>query len=201
MRVWICCLGLLLLGLSACAPAERVYDSEAFVASKTYRHAGPPSITVITMVNNRSGSGAHSALMINASERVLFDPAGSFEHETIPERNDVLFGISPAVLKAYKGAHARTAYHVVSQEIVVTPEQAEAAFAIAKAHGAVGQAFCTQATTGVLKQVPGFSDIKSTYFPTNLMRQIEARGGAVTTERYFEDDEGTVLDGVAKVQL
>jgi hypothetical protein len=52
----------------------------------------------------------------------------------------------------------------------------------------------------LLRQVPGFENISQTFFPTNLMRQIEARGDA-TSSKYFEDDEGTILDGVAKVQL
>lgn len=168
--------------------------------AKAYRHSAPPSITVITMVNNNSGNGGHSALMINASERVIFDPAGSFQHAIVPERQDVLYGISPAVLQGYKSAHARSAFHVVSQTIEVSPEQAEMALRLVKANGAVGQAFCTQATTGVLRQVPGFETIKQTFFPTNLMRQIEARGDAVT-DRYYEDDEGGILEGVAKVNL
>lgn len=198
MRIWIV-LGLL-AALGGCSAGVSVVDPIEVVQAKAYRHTGPPSITVITMVNNASGSGGHSALMISGSQRVIFDPAGSFQHEIVPERNDVLFGITPAVLQGYKSAHARSAYHVVSQTMEVSAGQAEQALRVAQAYGAVGQAFCTQATTDVLRQVPGFADIKQTLFPTNLMRQIEARPGVVT-DRYFEDDEGGVLEGVAKVRL
>lgn len=199
MRIGLLLVFLAMLG--ACGAAvDAPYAPEEVVRAKAYKHAGPPSITVVTVVSNRSGSGAHSALVINGSQRVIFDPAGSFFHETVPERNDVLFGISPAVLQAYRGAHARLAYHVVSQTIEVSPDQAEAALRLAQEYGAVPQAFCTQATTSVLSQVPGFEDISPSFFPSNLMRQIEARGDA-TTDKYFENDDGDILDGVARVDL
>ena len=174
--------------------------SEEVIRAKEYRHAGPASITVVTMVNNRSGNGAHSALLINGSQRVMFDPAGSFQNDVVPERDDVLFGMSPRVLAAYKSAHARSTYHVVSQTIEVTPEQAEIALRAALRHGPTARSFCTQSTTGVLQQVPGFADIKSTFFPSQLMRQIAKRPGVVT-DKYFEDDAGGIIEGVAKVQL
>lgn len=173
---------------------------EEVIRAKAYRHAGPATITVVTMVNNRSGGGAHSALLINGSQRVMFDPAGSFQNDVVPERDDVLFGMTPRVVQAYKSAHARSTYHVVSQTMEVTPEQAEIALQLALQNGPVARSFCTQATTGLLRQVPGFEDIKASFFPTNLMRQIANRPGVVT-DKYFEDDEGGILEGVAKVDL
>lgn len=194
-----------ILALVAClggcgAAIDAPFASEEVVREKAYRHPGAPTISVITMVNNASGGGAHSALLISASQRVIFDPAGSFQNAIVPERHDVLFGISPRVLAAYKSAHARSAYHVVTQTMTVTPEQAELALRLAQENGPVPAALCTQATSGLLRQIPGFEGIKATLFPANLMRQIEARSG-VETDRYFEDDAGGILDGVAKVDL
>jgi len=54
-------------------------------------------LTLLTMKNTGSGNGAHTGLMINASQRVLWDPAGTFGHASIPERNDVHFGITPRI--------------------------------------------------------------------------------------------------------
>ena len=147
------------------------------------------------MVSNRDGSGGHSALMINGSQRVSFDPAGSFENVRVPEQEDVLYGVSPAVLAGYKSAHARSTYHVVLQTVEVTPEQAEVALQLAAANGPVARACCTNATTGLLRQVPGVADVNQTFFPTNLMEQMAARAGVVE-ERYYEDDEGTIIDGI-----
>jgi hypothetical protein len=180
-------LGVLMLGLSGCA-VNAPYADDAAIAAVSYRDPGPATITVITVVNNRNGSGGHSAIMINASERVIFDPAGSFYADIVPERNDVLYGITPRVEQAYRSAHARSAYHVVSQTVEVTPEQAEIALQLAKEYGAVPSAFCTIANTSILKQVPGFENITSTFFPTRLMDQMAQIPG-VKTERYYEDDE------------
>ena len=152
------------------------------------------------MINNRTGSGGHTALMINGSQRVIFDPAGSFVNDRVPEINDVLYGVSPAVLAGYKSAHARSTFHVVSQTMEVTSEQAEIALRLAQQAGPVPRSLCTTATTELLQQVPGFEFVDRVLFPTRLMEQIAARPGVVT-DRYYEDDEGTILDGIAKVEL
>jgi hypothetical protein len=187
--------------LAGCAPAPVVsYASNERIKEVAYRAPGPATLTVMTMVNNRTGGGGHTALMINGSQRVIFDPAGSFVNERVPEQQDVLFGVTPAVLAGYKSAHARSTFHVVSQTIEVTEEQAETALNLALSNGAVPQTYCTNATTGLLKQVPGFGDIKQTFYPTNLMEQFSARPG-VFEDRHYEDDEGTIRDGVAKVEL
>ena len=64
--------------LSACA-ADQKFASDADVAAATYVAGPPASITLITSINGRSNAGAHSALVINGSQRVLYDPAGSWE--------------------------------------------------------------------------------------------------------------------------
>ncbi|MEL7099086.1 MAG: hypothetical protein AAGM84_09690 [Pseudomonadota bacterium] len=192
--------GLLTL-LAGCGAVVATNDAPPeVIAAKAYRAPGPATLTVMTMVSNRSGSGAHTALMINGSQRVIFDPAGSFVNERVPERGDVLYGVTPAVLQGYRSAHARSTYHVVSQTFVVTPEQAETALRLAMQNGPVARAFCTTATTQLLRQVPGFTDISSTMFPTNLMRQLAARPG-VETDKYFEDDAGGIIEGVAGIVI
>ncbi len=198
MRLWLA-IGLLVL-LGACAAVNSPFAPNEVVRAKAYRHNEPPSLTLITVVNNRTGSGGHTALMINGSQRVLFDPAGSFQHEIVPEQNDVLYGITPAVFAGYKSAHARSTYHVVTQTVPVSAEQAEIALRLAQQNGAVPRSFCTSATSGLLRQVPGFENTKSVLFPTNLMTQFAKRPGVVT-EKYFEDDDGGILEGVANVQL
>ncbi|WP_299550001.1 hypothetical protein [uncultured Tateyamaria sp.] len=187
--------------VAGCAPPPTVsYASNERVAAVAYRAPGPATITLMTMVSNRDGSGGHSALMINGSQRVIFDPAGSFVNDRVPEQEDVLYGVSPAVLAGYKSAHARSTYHVVSQTVEVTPEQAEIALQLVEQNGAVARAFCTNATTSLMKKVPGFEDIRVTFFPTNLMQQMSQRPG-VEEEKYFEDDEGTIIDGIEGIVI
>lgn len=79
------------------------------------------------MINNGSGTGAHTSLMINASQRVIFDPAGTVRHARLPEKDDVLFGVTPAIEDFYVRAHARKTHHVVIQTLEVPPDVAELA--------------------------------------------------------------------------
>jgi hypothetical protein len=186
----------ILAALSGCAAPQDPEATPQEIAARSYSAPGPKTITVITMINNQTGSGGHTALMINGSQKVIFDPAGSFRDPRVVERGDVIYGITPAWEQAYKAAHARSTYHVVLQEIAVSAEQAEAALGLAMSNGAVPKSYCAQSTTSLLRQVPGFDDITVTFFPKSLMEQIAARPG-VQTERYYENDAGDILDGVA----
>ncbi|WP_405049028.1 hypothetical protein ROLI_030980 [Roseobacter fucihabitans] len=185
--------------LMGCAVSSMPQATPEEIAAKTYVADGAPKLTLFTVINNNTGSGGHTALMVSGSQRVIFDPAGSFFHADVAERGDVLFGMTPGWVQAYKGAHARSTYHVVSQEFVVSPEQAERALQLVLSNGAVGNAFCTQSTSSILRQVPGFEDVKTTFYPANLMRQLATRPGVVMNE-YYENDAGDVRDGIIAAQ-
>ncbi len=139
-----------LSGCTALAP----YASDKEVAAVSYKNDGPKSIKVFTVVNVSSGSGAHSALLIDGPERIIFDPSGSFEYDLIPERNDVLFGITPRNEQIYKSAHASEKRYIQVQTIPLTEEQAAVAYQTAVNWGAVPAAHCTLAISGVLRSVP-----------------------------------------------
>lgn len=187
--------------LAACSTAPAgPQASDQTIAATAFRAQGPATLTLITMMNNNSQSGAHTALMINGSQRVIFDPAGSFRNDKVPRRDDVLYGIRPAVLAAYKGAHARAAFHIVLQTVEVSPQVAEQAIRLAMARGRVASTQCAASTIGLLQQLDGFSGISTTLFPKRLMENFATLPG-VQTEKYFEDDEGTIVDGIAKVAL
>lgn len=187
----------LVLAIAGCsAPQEPTVDA-ATIAAVSYRDPGPSTLTLYTMINNRTGKGGHTSLMISASERVIFDPAGSFEADIVPRRNDVLYGITPPVELAYRGSHARSTFHVLVQEVSVTPEQAEIAYRLALASGPVAGMFCTSSTVQLLQQVPGFEGIRSTMYPTRLAEQFETLPGVKTT-RYYENDSADLQDGLAR---
>lgn len=194
-------IGLAVVGLVAGCAADNSPDSSPeVVAAAAFRAPGPKSLTVFTMVNNRTGSGGHTALMVKGSQTVIFDPAGSFRDSRVAERGDVLYGMSPNWVKSYKSAHARSTFHVVSQEIKVTDAQAERALQLVTRKGSVPGAFCANATTGILRQIGGFENINQTFYPVKLMDQINTMPG-VTTTKYYENDEGDVIDAVRSAQL
>lgn len=183
----------LMLAAGACAPLDQTDASLAEVQAAYYRHPGPPKLTLFTMVNNDTGSGAHSSIMISGSQRVIFDPAGSVRLSSIPERNDVLYGITDHVADFYTRAHARRTYHVVVQEIEVPAQVAEMALQRALSNGSVAQSQCTLATSGLLAGLPGFEHIKRTWFPNRLADQLRAMPGVKTRELYEYDDDDKTL--------
>jgi hypothetical protein len=174
------------LALAGCG-AQAVWAPDNVVNAAMVAGTGPSSLTLYTMRNTNSGNGAHTALMINASQRVMFDPAGSFKSPSIPERNDVLFGITPAIEDYYVSFHSRETFFVDGQRIVVPPEVAEKALQLAMANGPVAQAACTRATSAILGQLTGFETIRSTFFPNNL-RDAVAKLPGVEFTVYSESD-------------
>ncbi len=174
--------------LAACGlTAEPKWSPDNEVAAATYRHDGPPSISLYTVINNTSGSGAHSALLVNGSQRVMFDPAGTWWHPQIPERNDVHFGITPRVLAFYEDYHTRVTYRTVVQTVEVSPQVAEMALRAVQEYGAVPKAQCARSVTAILGGLPGFETIPQSWFPKATMNSFANLPG-VRTQTLRDDD-------------
>lgn len=187
--------GLAMLALTGCGMgAVSVMAPPEEVQRAAYVHPGPASLTLYTVINNRSGAGAHTALVVNASQRVLWDPSGSFYHPGAPERNDVLFGFTPNIQAVYIDYHARETFRIVEQTAEVPAEVAEQALRLVQEQGAAGQATCTVTTSGILRQLPGFEGFPVTYFPTRAMEAFAARTGV--TGRTITDDDADDNHGV-----
>ncbi len=186
MRLFLASLICLSL-LSGCA-GQYVWAPDEVVERVKYRDPGAPSLTLFTMVNNETGNGAHSALMVSGSQRVIFDPAGTVRHEALVERNDVIHGITPQILDFYTRAHARKTHHVVIQTVEVSPAVAEQALNLAINNGPVFSALCANATSQLLRKLPGFDTISVTFFPYTLMKNFRYIPG-VREEALFEYDD------------
>ncbi len=193
MRSILLALGAALF-LAGCA-AESVRSPMEEVSRAAYVHDGPPRLTLFTMINNNSGSGAHSSLMINGAQRVIFDPAGSFNSlRTLPERDDVLYGITPHVADVYTRYHARKTFHVRIQKLDVSPELAARAIRLVEENGPVPNAACALATSRILGELfPG--QVGTSWFPKKIADDF-ARIPGVTEETLYEyddDDNSRVL--------
>ena len=186
-----------LVGLTACSGYTRG-SSQAEVDAVSFV-AGPPTYVVLyTVVNNRSNSGAHSAVMVNASERVIFDPAGSWHHPRLPERNEVHYGMTDKAVDYYIDYHARSTYDVIEQKIFVSPEVAEALLRRMKSYGKVSKSMCTMATSEVLNELPGFESVKRTWFPKKLSEDFAKLPGVTT--RYITDATDESNHGILLIQ-
>lgn len=189
-------LAVLALSVSACSVRNpvRTNSPDQEVAAARYEHAGPKQLTLYTMVSNRSGSGAHTSLLINASERVAFDPAGAFRTEGIIAKNDVVYGMTPYLVDQYTRFHARETFHVVVQTLDVSPEVAEMALRKAQSLGPVLESQCALTTSQLISSLPGFEDAPTTYWPLQLSEYFASKGASY--DRLFEyddDDKSKVL--------
>ncbi|MGB3314787.1 MAG: hypothetical protein WBB85_10275 [Albidovulum sp.] len=188
---------LLPLALAACG-AERVWAPDDAVQRARYVSAEPPSITLYTVVRKLGGEGAHSGILINGSQRVMFDPAGTWHHPWAPERNDLHYGITEKMRKFYIDYHARETYDVIEQKIYVSPEVAEAAFRRATAYGAVNKAFCGSSVSDIIRGLPGFESIPRTFFPNRIKSAFGELPGVQT--KLHEDGDPDNNSGVLLVQ-
>lgn len=169
--------------------APRIPDSSPDrVARAVYRHDGPPELTLLTMIGNETNSGAHTAMVVNGSQRILWDPAGSFRNERIVERGDVVYGATPQLVDTFTRFHARKTHHVVVQTLPVSAEVAEAMLQRMLVAGNQAAANCTRSTSSILASVPQFAQISTTWFPKALMDQWGQIPG-VTTRRFYETDD------------
>ena len=176
------------LALTGCIKETSHYASDKMVRDMAYVHDGPPRISLYTMVNNDSGAGAHSALVINASQWVIFDPAGTIKHDVFIEKDDVLYGVTPSVLQFYTRAHARKTHHVLIQDLDVSPEIAEHALQLVRSNNPVTSAFCASASSSILREIPGFEGIGQTMFPNRLADDFAKIGGVREQKLYEYDD-------------
>lgn len=195
MRKALLCLSLP-LALAACG-AEPVWAPDEAVARARYVSNEPTSLTLYTVVSKRNGSGGHSALMINASQRVLFDPAGSFKVGSVPERNDLLYGITERMRKLYIDYHARETYDVLAQTILVSPAVAEQALREAQSYGAVNKAFCGNSVSDILKDLPGFENTPRTFSPIRISEAFAAHPGVMT--HLYRDGDPDIQTGIVMI--
>lgn len=162
--------------------AERIWATDEAVRAARFVSDEPPSITLFTVIGIPRGEGGHSALMINGSQRVIYDPAGSWQHPRIPERNDLLFGITDNFKAFYIDYHARENYWVAEDTAFVSREVADHAIQQAQVEGASSKVFCANHTANVLRRVPGFEGAPRSFAPLTLRNWFRTLPGVVSKQ-------------------
>lgn len=192
MRALVKLLAVLTLALGVAACTKPANDSpQEEILNAAYQAPGGPSITLFTTVNGRSNGGAHTAMMINADQRVIWDPAGGFKHEAVPELRDVLYGINARRLDGYLRFQSSDVFYVIAETIPVSQAVAQQAMQLVQARGPVSDAQCALSTSQIMQQLPGFETIKSGWYPLKLHEQIETRPDVRTV--YYKTDEDKVV--------
>jgi hypothetical protein len=149
----------------------------------------PPSITLMSMVNARSGRSAHAGMLINGSEQVLFDPAGTFTHPSLPRKGDIHYGMTPRFVDYYERYHARFDYFVEAQTVPVTRAEADQIIANAQGHGKSMKMTCALAMAEVMRPVPRFADAPADVYPEGLRAYFAALPG-VRDHYVYDSDVG-----------
>lgn len=180
------------IGLAGCAVETGASQEE--IASRAYVHPEPPSLTLYTVRRVADGSGGHTGLLINGPQQVLFDPAGSFTIEGVPERGDVHYGFSPRIQSVYIDYHARESWDVIEQVVEVSPEVAALALQLAQQAGPVGPARCSISVAQILRELPGFEDIRPVWYPMKLKEQFGNR--TLVSNHVYTDDDADDNHGV-----
>lgn len=187
------------LMLAACG-ADPTWAPDDRVAAARYVAGPPTEITLVTVINDRNGSGAHSGLIINGSERVLFDPAGTFHHDNMPVRNDVHYGLNDRMKAFYLDYHTRDnateKFSVIESTLLVSPQVAELVMQRAKDYGAVPKAYCASSISNILSGVPGFEGLGTTMFPKKLGESFDQLPGVtrrIITQQTDLGDHGVLL--------
>lgn len=186
MRLFLVLLSIAIL-VSGCA--ERVYAPDEAVAAARYQSSEAPYISLMTMVNRANNKGAHSAIIANGSQVALYDPAGTFRHESVPERNDVFYGITPRMKEVYEWYHARDTTYVVEQRLSVSREFADEMIARMEAQGPSPKLFCGINTAEILSSFDTFAHVPRSYYPSELMDAF-GRVEGVTTRTIYQEDTG-----------
>ena len=198
MRILALCI-VAALTLSACGtpPAPDASDGEIAVAQHVSDQ--PPSVTLFTVVRNSSGAGAHSGLLINGSQRVMYDPAGSWTHPRLPQRGDVFFGMTDKMVSFYIDYHARETFRVTEQTVPVSQATADRLIQLAVGRAPAAKSTCTQSMTALLRAVPEFASVSSTWFPLAAQKSFATLPGA--TFRTITDNDDDENHGVLIVQM
>ncbi|WP_425093142.1 hypothetical protein [Tropicimonas sp. S265A] len=180
------CLSLCAIFLLSACLAEPEWAPEADVQRLAYADGGEASVTLITVIQTEKNEGGHTALLIDGSQRVIWDPAGTWWHPQSPERNDLHYGITPWMEAYYRDYHVRDNFHVVEQKVSVSQATADAIIAAYQANGAVAKANCTRSSSAVINDFAQFSSVRTTWFPKTMMKDFAELPGVITTT-YFED--------------
>lgn len=159
------------------------------IAASRYVSPEPPSVTLMSMVSNRTQGSAHSALLINGSQQVLYDPAGTFTNPDLPRNNDVHYGMTPRYVDYYERYHARFNYFVEAQRVPVSRATADQLIANVQAEGKSMKMTCALAVGEALHPVPPFQNAPVGFFPNALRRYFATLPG-VQTSYVRESDVG-----------
>ena len=193
-------LGFSLLYLFGCSNL-RDFDPVTTINTPGYRHPGGATVTLVSVVSKRSNTAAHSALIVNGTQRIIFDPAGTLFHKNLKFRGDVIYDANPSVVDFYIRYHTRNTHDTVMQSVDVADALAEDLLKRLLSRGYVWKSFRAQSASTLLRATPGFENIRPTFSLQKLMKnfgKIENVGQARFSLMYDIDKSVKLYDRVGQ---
>jgi len=136
-----------------------------------------------------TNNGAHTALLIHADQSVVFDPAGTFAHATLPERHDVIYGLRPEARRAFIDYHTRSTFWTTLQSFDVPMPTARAVLANAEQAGPAPDGLCTRLCSSLLAGAPNMPfSLRAVWFPEAFHDQLLDKPG-VRRQEFRQDDD------------
>lgn len=175
-----------LMALAGCAGAS---DAEFEEISRTiaYRPSGSPSATLITSQEVNGSGEIHAALVVKASQQVIYDPSGSFIDPGTRRIGDALYGVTPEILEKFALHQADRRHNAVLQTASVDPESAETLLQRVRRAGGAFPGFCAATIADVISGVGPFASVRETMWPSDLSEDFASIEGVET--RIVTDDD------------
>lgn len=186
---------LVLASLNGCTRSDYPRASQEEVEAAFYRSDAPPSISLMSMVSEASERSEHVGILINGSQRVLYDPAGDYYVLSRPRRDDIHYGMTDQWVQHYESFHSRLGFYVEKLTIPVSLQVADLAIARSQERGETYHTQCATSASWVLSGLPGFERIPRTMSPDTI-RQVFATLPGVQTDIIRESDRGQNLEPV-----
>ena len=142
-----------------------------------YRHPGRATVTLITVLSKRAGSGGHSALIVNGEHRVIFDLEGSLSYSSLAVSGDVIYGANPAVVESFIGYHTRNTDDTVTETLDIADAVASDLLIRVMLYKTVMRSFGTQSVGAPSRSTPGFGGMGPMFPSKNLMESFATQPG------------------------
>ncbi len=183
--------------LTGCAGVDLTTDAEFIKelrAETSYLPVNAPPSTTLVLAEHKGGSGAvHAALIVTGSERLIYDPSGSFTHPDTRRYGDVVYGASDDIVELFALHNADKNHDAVMRTIALQPEEAETMLDAARTHGGAMPGFCAKSVASVLRSVPRFASMRDTFWPSNVQQDFESIA-PVAIRSVTDTDSFTAID-------
>ncbi len=183
--------------LAGCAGIDPTTDAEFIKelrAETSYLPVNAPPSTTLVLAEHKGGSGAvHAALIVTGSERLIYDPSGSFTHPDTRRYGDVVYGASDEIVELFALHNADRNHDAVMRTIALESDEAEILLNSARTHGGAMPGFCAKSVASVLRSVPRFASMRDTFWPSNVQQDFE-NVSPVEIRSVSDTDSFTAID-------